>query len=114
MDLHDLRGSSGWIEGVAIVNAPPKKVHEWLTDYPNWPGRFPDMAWAQYVGDDEHGRHIVRFRSHLANRTFTIHQSVSPKLLVFDGWAPNVYLQGRIWIEDAGGGRTRVKMQSTN
>jgi hypothetical protein len=40
--------------------------------------------------------------------------AVKPGLLVFDGWAPNVHTQGRIWILDAGGGRSRVIMQSTN
>ena len=115
LDLHDLPGSDGrWTEGIAIVDAPPARVHEWLTDYARWKGRFPDMAWAQYLGDDERGRHIVRFHSYLANRTFTIHEEVRPDLLVFDGWAPNVHTQGRIWILDAGGGRTRVIMQQTN
>jgi hypothetical protein len=115
LDLHDLPGSDGhWTEGVAIVDAPPARVHEWLTDYARWKGRFPDMAWAQYLGDDERGRHIVRFHSYLANRTFTIHEEVRPDLLVFDGWAPNVHTQGRIWILDAGAGKTRVIMQQTN
>jgi hypothetical protein len=115
MQLHDLPGTDGrWTEGVAVVNAPPAQVHEWLTDYARWPERFPDMAWTQSLGDDERGRHIVRFRSILANRTFTIHEAVSPNLLVFDGWAPNVHIQGRIWLEDAGDGKTRVVMQSTN
>ncbi len=115
IDLHDLPGTDGrWTEGVAIVPAPPALVYDWLTDYAHWPAHFGDMAWAQYLGDDEHGRHIVRFHSNLANRTFTIHEAVQPDLLVFDGWAPNVHTQGRIWILDAGGGRTRVIMQSTN
>jgi hypothetical protein len=113
--LHDLDGSDGrWTEGVAIVAAPIARVHEWLTDYARWVGRFPDMKSAQYLGDDERGRHIVRFHSYLANRTFTIHESVAPNLLVFDGWAPNVHTQGRIWILDNGDGRTRVIMQQTN
>jgi hypothetical protein len=115
IDLHDLDGSDGrWTEGVTIVPAPRSLVHEWLTDYGRWVGRFPDMASAQLLGDDERGRHIVRFRSILANRTFTIHEAVAPNLLVFDGWAPNVHTQGRIWILDNGDGRTRVVMQQTN
>jgi hypothetical protein len=115
IELHDLDGSDGhWTEGVAVVPAPPARVHEWLTDYARWRGRFPDMAWAQFLGDDERGRHIVRFHSYLANRTFTIHEAVRPDLLVFDGWAPNVHTQGRIWILDAGDGKTRVIMQQTN
>jgi len=115
LDLHDLPGTDGrWTEGIALVDAPPSRVYEWLTDYSRWKGRFPDMAWAQYLGDDERGRHIVRFHSYLANRTFTIHEAVRPDLLVFDGWAPNVHTQGRIWILPAEGGRTRVVMQQTN
>ncbi|MGZ3439633.1 MAG: SRPBCC family protein [Polyangia bacterium] len=115
IDLHDLQGSDGhWTEGIALVPAPRALVHEWLTDYARWVGRFPDMASAHYLGDDERGRHIVRFHSYLANRTFTIHEAVAPDLLVFDGWAPNVHTQGRIWILDNGDGRTRVVMQQTN
>jgi hypothetical protein len=115
IDLHELSGSGAlWTEGIAVVPAPPARVHEWLTDYAHWVGRFPDMASAQYLGDDDRGRHIVRFHSYLANRTFTIHESVAPTLLAFDGWAPNVHTQGRIWILDNGDGRTRVIMQSTN
>ncbi len=115
IELHDLANTDGtWQEGVAVVPAPPAKVQEWLTDYGRWHGRFPDMAWVQYLGDDERGRHVVRFRSYLANRTFVIHEAVQPGLLVFDGWAPNVHTQGRIWILDAGDGRSRVIMQSTN
>ena len=115
LDLHDLPGTDGrWTEGIAIVDAPPARVHQWLTDYAHWKGRFPDMAWAQYLGDDQRGRHIVRFHSYLANRTFTIHEEVRDNLLAFDGWAPNVHTQGRIWILDAGGGKTRVVMQQTN
>jgi hypothetical protein len=115
IELHDLADTDGmWQEGVATVPAPPEKVQEWLTDYTRWQGRFPDMAWAQYLGDDDHGRHIVKFRSYLANRTFVIHEEVKPGLLIFYGWAPNVFTQGRIWILDAGDGRSRVIMQSTN
>lgn len=115
IDLHPLAGTDGqWTEGVALVPAPPAKVREWLTDYARWPGRFPDIKWSQYLGDDAEGRHIVRFHSYLANRDFTIHEAVRPDLLAFDGWAANVHTQGRIWILDAGDGRTRVVMQSTN
>lgn len=115
IDLHDLPGTDGrWTEGIAVVDAPRARVRQSLTDYARWKGRFPDMAWAQYLGDDERGRNIVRFHSYLANRTFTIHESVRPDLIVFDGWAPNVHTQGRIWILDAGAGRTRVVMQQTN
>lgn len=116
IELHELRGGSDgvWQEGVAVVPAPPAKVQEWLTDYARWQGRFPDVAWAQPLGDDERGRHIVRFRSYLANRTFVIHEAVQPGFLAFDGWAPNVHTQGRIFISDAGDGKSRVIMQSTN
>ena len=115
IDLHDLPGTDGrWTEGVALVAAPPAEVHEWLTDYARWKGRFPDMEWVQPLGTDEQGRRVVRFRSYLAGRTFTLHQTVGHDLIVFDGWAPNVHMQGRIWILDAGGGRTRVVMQSSN
>jgi hypothetical protein len=114
IDLHDLPGTDGqWQEGVAIVAAAPARVQAWLTDYDHWSSRFPDISWAERLGDDERGRHIVRFHSKLAGRTFTIHEAVEPGLLVFDGWAPNVHTQGRIWILAAGAGQTRVIMQST-
>jgi hypothetical protein len=112
--LHDVPGSAGeWQEGVALVAAPPALVQQWLIDYGRWVGRFPDIATAQYLGDDDHGRHMVRFHSRLAKRTFVIREAVRPGLLVFEGWAPNVHVQGRIWILDAGGGSSRVVMQST-
>jgi hypothetical protein len=114
IDLRDLPGTDGqWQEGAAVVSAPPSLVQEWLTDYGRWVGRFPDIAAAQQLGDDARGRRVVRFRSRLAGRTFVVHEAVTPGLLVFEGWAPNVHAQGRIWILDAGGGNTRVIMQST-
>jgi superfamily I DNA/RNA helicase len=112
--LHDLDKSHGqWQEGVAIVPAPWQTVQSWLTDYVHWADRFPDIEWAQPLGDDARGRHVVRFRSRLAGRTFVIHEAVGPHLLVFEGDAPNVHAQGRIWILDDGDGRARVLMQST-
>jgi hypothetical protein len=112
--LHDLDGSGGqWQEGVAVVPAPWPDVEGWLTDYANWSRRFPDIEWAQQLADDNRGRHVIRFRSRLAGRSFLIHEAVTPHLLVFEGDAPNVHTQGRIWILDAGDGRSRVLMQST-
>lgn len=114
IQLRDVAGSRGnWQEGVALVPAPPAQVQAWLIDYAHWRGRFPDIEWSQPLGDDERGRHIVRFHSRLAGRTFVVHEAVTPGLLVFDGWAPNVHTQGRIFILDAGGGHTRVVMQSS-
>ena len=115
IDLHDLAGSNErWIEGVAIVDAPPPLVLEWLSDYARWTSRFPDMEWVQPLSDDGRGRSVVRFHSRLADRTFTLHQTVTRELILFDGWAPNVHLQGRIWVLEADAGRTRVVLQSTN
>jgi hypothetical protein len=112
--LHDLPGSGGeWQEGVALVAAPPALVQGWLTDYGRWVGRFPDIDAAQYLGADARGRHVVRFHSRLAHRTFVVREAVRPGLLVFEGWAPNVHIQGRIWIRDVGDGSSRVFMQST-
>jgi hypothetical protein len=114
IDLRDLPGTDGqWQEGSAIIAAPPSLVQDWLTDYAHWVGRFSDIDAARFLGDDARGRHVVRFHSLLANRTFTVHEAVTPGLLAFDGWAPNVHVQGRIWILDTGDGRTRVIMQST-
>lgn len=112
--LHDLPGTDGvWQEGEALVPAPWQTVQGWLTDYAHWVGRFPDIASAEQLPDDAQGRHVIRFASRLAGRTFVVHEAVRPHLLVFDGWAPHVHTQGRIWILDAGDGRSRVLMQST-
>lgn len=109
----DVSGSGGeWQEGAAVVGATPVQVQAWLTDYAKWPARFPDIVWSEVRGDDERGRHIVRFRSRIADETLTVHEAVAPGLLVFEGWAPNVYTQGRIHLLDAGPGRTHVIMQS--
>jgi hypothetical protein len=114
IELRDLPGTGGqWQQGVAVIPAPAARVHQWLTDYGRWSSRFPDIEWAQLLGDDGHGRHIVRFRSRLAGRVFVIREAVQPELLVFDGWAQNVYVQGRIFVLDQGDRTSRVVMQST-
>lgn len=113
IELRDVPESQGeWQEGSAIIPAPRQQVQAWLTDYDRWLGRFPDIEFAKYLGDDDRGRHIVRFRSKLAGRTFVIHEAVTPGLIVFEGTAPNVYTQGRIFLIDLGDGSTRVVMQS--
>src|SRR5262249_41384173 len=74
--LGDVPGTHGeWQQGEAIVPAPPEVVQGWLTDYAHWQGRFPDIAWARVLGDDERGRHIVEFHSVLAGRTFVVHEA---------------------------------------
>ena len=112
--LRDVPGTDGnWQEGRTIVPAPWQKVQHWLTDYPHWAERFPDISWAKQLPDDAQGRHVVRFHSRAGGRTFVIHEEVRPHLLSFSGWAPHVHTQGRIWIIDRGDGTTRVIMQST-
>jgi hypothetical protein len=114
--LRDVPGSNNqWQEGSVVVPAAPADVQGWMTDYARWKGRFPDIDWSQSLGKDDRGRNIVRFRSNIAGRTFTIHEAVKPGQLVFEGWSPNVYTQGRIWfIPVAGGSATRVVMQTTS
>jgi hypothetical protein len=65
------------------------------------------------LGDDPSGRHVIRFRSRIADTTLEVHEAVSPDLLVFEGWAPHVHTQGRIYLIALDGGHTRVLMQST-
>jgi carbon monoxide dehydrogenase subunit G len=114
IQLTDLPGTNGeWQEGAAIIPAPREKVLEWLTDYAAWPERFPDIAWAQVLPDDAEGRHVIKFRSRIAEATLTVHEAVSPGLLVFEGSATFAYTQGRIHLIDLGNGTTRVLMQST-
>jgi hypothetical protein len=116
MQLRDLAGSGGqWQEGEAIVAAPPAQVQAWLTDYTHWPERFPDVATSQVLGRDARGRNVVRFYSRIAERMITVREAVAPGLLVFDGWGgDSIFTQGRIYLLDAGAGRTRVIMQSTS
>jgi hypothetical protein len=113
--LGDVPGSGGeWQQGEALVAAPPSQVRAWLTDYAAWPRRFPDVEWSEPLGVDARGRNVVRFRSRIAERVITVHEAVTPGLLVFEGWAPSIYTQGRIFLLDGGAGRTRVVMQSTS
>ncbi|HEY7954170.1 MAG TPA: SRPBCC family protein [Polyangia bacterium] len=113
--LRDVPGSGGsWQEGSAVVAAPVDEVRHWLTDYPAWPKRFDDIEWSQALADDAAGRHVVRFRSRIAGRTLTVHEAVTKHLISFEGDGPEVHTQGRIWLLDAGGGATRVIMQSTS
>jgi hypothetical protein len=114
IELRDLPGTNGtWQEGAAVIPAPRERVHRWLTDYILWPSRFPDIEWSQVLGDDDKGRHIVRFRSKIADAVLTVHEAVSPDLLVFEGSATFASTQGRIHLIDLGNGTTRVLMQST-
>jgi hypothetical protein len=112
--LHDLPNTGGeWQEGEATIEASPDQVRFWLTDYEHWSERFPDVEWQQVLDDDERGRHVIRFRSRIADCVLTVHEAVEPDLLVFEGFAKNLYTQGRIYLLPAGN-KTRVLMQSTS
>jgi len=112
--LHDLPGTNGeWQEGVAVIPAPRAQVHHWLTDYARWPRRFPDIGWSTVLPDDDRGRHVIRFTSHIVDAMITVHEAVQPDLLVFEGTAPYTHTQGRIYLVDLGDGTTRVIMQSS-
>jgi hypothetical protein len=111
-DLPDTNGN--WQEGAAVIPASRERIQQWLTDYILWPSRFPDIEWSQVLGDDDQGRHIVRFRSKIADAVLTVHEAVAPGLLVFEGTATFAHTQGRIHMIDLGNGTTRVLMQSTS
>jgi hypothetical protein len=102
-----------WQEGWVVINAPPEKVRHWLTAYEEWRQIFPDIEWVQRMASDKQRRDVVRFRSKYAGRVITMHQSITPQLLVFEGWGPNVHTQGRTYVIDLGGGKTKVIMQTT-
>jgi hypothetical protein len=113
--LRDLPGTHGeWHEGEAVIPAPREQILFWLTDYRNWPRRFPDIGWANVLPDDKDGRHVIRFSSRTVNSVITIHEEVRPNLLVFEGTAPYVRTQGRIHLIDLGDGTTHVLMQSSS
>jgi hypothetical protein len=114
IELRDLPGTRGeWQEGEAVIPAPRDQVRYWLTDYGNWPRRFPDIGWSTVLPDDAQGRHVVRFSSHIVDAIITVHEEVRPDLLVFSGTAPYTHTQGRIYLIDLGDGTTRVLMQSS-
>jgi hypothetical protein len=114
IELTDIPGTDReWQQASAVVNAPAKLVSHWLTAYEQWRQLYPDIEWVQRLGVDAEGRDVVRFRSRYAGRTITMHQSVTPKLLVYEGWGPNVHTQGRVYVIDMGRERTRVIMQTT-
>jgi hypothetical protein len=110
----DLPGTNGrWQQGEAIVNAPPLQVQTWLSDYGSWPDHFDDVIWTQVVGTTPDGRRVVRFRSRILERTMTIRVRDVPNQIDYEGEGPSVTTQGKIFIQDVGGGRTRVLMQTT-
>jgi hypothetical protein len=114
IQLQDIPGTDReWQEASAVVDAPAREVQHWLTAYEEWRQLFPDIEWVQRLGIDKDGRDVVRFRSRYAGRTITMHQSISPQLLVYEGWGPNVHTQGRVYVIDLGSARTRVIMQTT-
>jgi hypothetical protein len=114
IELSDLPGTDGnWQEGRAVIAAPRAAVHRWLTEYARWAERFTDIRWAEVLPDDERGRHVIRFSSRIADHVLTVHEAVSDELLVFEGWAPYLHTQGRIYLLDRGDGTTLVLMQST-
>jgi hypothetical protein len=109
----ELPGTNGeWYEVAAEIPASPARIRGWLVDYQGWPANFPDIEWSEVRGQDAQGRNIIRFRSRIADAVLTVHEAVTPNLLVFEGWATFAYTQGRIHLLDLGDGRTRVVMQS--
>jgi hypothetical protein len=114
IQMRDIPGSNQeWQEGQAVINAPAPVVLRWLTQYEAWKQIFPDIEWVQRLGVDRQQRDVVKFRSKYAGRTIELHQSITPKLLVYEGWGPNVHTQGRVYIIDLGRNRTRVLMQTS-
>ena len=112
--LRDLPGTGGeWQEGEALIPAPRERVQAWLTDYAHWSEHFPDVEWQEVLPDDADGRHVIRFRSKIADCVLTVHEAVEPGLLVFYGTAKNLFTQGRIYLIPVGE-KTRVLMQSTS
>lgn len=115
IELRPVPGSQGkWEEGSVVVPASPARVREWLTDYPAWPLRFPDIESVQVLGRTADGRTVVRFRSSIVGRPLTVRVRVTPEGLTYDGEGKNVTTEGRVWIEPLGPERTRVVMQTTS
>ncbi len=114
IELRDLPGThEEWQEGSAVIPAPRAVVLRWLTAYEEWRRIFPDVETVQRLGRDQEGRDVVRFRSRYAGRTITMHQAVTPTMLVYDGWGANVHTQGRVHLIALGPDRTRVIMQTS-
>lgn len=114
IQLRDIPESNReWQEGSAVIPAPASTVRHWLTAYDEWRQIFPDMESVQPLGSDAQRRDVVRFRSKYAGRTIVMHQAISPSLLVYEGWGPNVHTQGRVYVIPLGADQTRVIMQNT-
>jgi hypothetical protein len=110
----DVPGSDGrWQEGSTVVPAPRAEVLHWLTDYGDWPTRFPDIQYSQVLGVDSYGRQVVRFRSRIVGRPITLRSAATREGVVFEGAGANVHTQGKIWVTELGPEQTQVIMQST-
>jgi hypothetical protein len=103
-----------WIYGEAIVAAPAAVVQRWLDDIPAWPQRYRDVEWAQSLGTNQAGEHIVRFRSSIIGRTLTLRMLEQPGRITYEGEGKNVTTRGRIFVDAIDAWRTRVTLQTTS
>jgi hypothetical protein len=110
----ELPGTHGqWVYGEAVVAAPSTVVQRWLGDVPAWSKRYPDVQWAQSLGTNKAGEHIVRFRSSIIGRTVTLRMREAPGRITYEGEAKNVTTRGRIFVDAIDASNTRVTLQST-
>jgi hypothetical protein len=110
----DLPGTHGqWVYGEAVVAAPARVVQRWLDDIPAWSQRYPDVEWAQSLGTNKAGEHIVRFRSSIIGRTMTLRMLEEPGRITYEGEGKNVTTRSRIFIDAVDASHTRVILQST-
>ena len=110
----DLPGTHGqWVYGEAIVAAPAPVVQRWLGDVGAWSQRYPDVEWAQSLGTNKAGEHIVRFRSSIVGRTMTLRMLEQPGRITYEGEGKNVTTRGRIFVDALDAWHTRVTLQTT-
>jgi hypothetical protein len=110
----ELPGTHGqWVYGEAVVAAPATVVQRWLYDIPAWSQRYPDVQWAQSLGTNKAGEHIVRFRSSIIGRTVTLRLLEQPGRITYEGEAKDVTTRGRVFVDAVDASHTRVTLQST-
>jgi hypothetical protein len=100
-----------WQEARGVVDAPPAVVRAWMSDYHRWPALYSDVSTVEVLREE--GPAVdVSFHSRLFNRTLHIRVRSTPEGFVYSGKDGSVTTEGKVWLCDAGNGRTRVIIQS--
>jgi hypothetical protein len=114
VSVGDLPGTDRrWQMGQVTVPVPAPVVQRWFSEADHWAARFPDDKWARDLGRTPDGRHVAEFHSNAIGRTLTVRMREQQGLITYDGSGKGITTQGKIFIEPAGPGQTKVIMQTT-